>query len=157
MQEGLDAARNEAATARALERAELQKRAVVERLDFQMNEYGKLAEAIASGLSEVERRTADVVARILKPFLAEAVARQAVDELAANVARLAGAGQPTLMKIKGPERLLALLKQRLATLAIEVEFTMEAGVEVTVEAHQTTISTEIAPWAGLIASLTENG
>ena len=129
------------------ERAELQKRAVVERLDFQMNEYAKMAEAISGGLVEVEKRIADVVARILQPLVSDAVAHEIVEELVANIARVRGAGRPALMTIRGPERLLRLLKPRIAQVAIDVEFVDEGGVDVTVKSQHTTIQTELAPWA----------
>ena len=80
-QEGLDAARDEAATQRALERAEWQKRAVIERLDFQINEYAKLARVDHGGLAEVERRIAAVVARILAAFWRRRCLGTVVDEL----------------------------------------------------------------------------
>jgi hypothetical protein len=156
VQEGLDAARGEAATSRALERAELQKRAVVERLDFQMNEYARLTETIALGLGEIERRIADNVARILRPFLLVSVTSRAVEDLAANIAKLSSSGHPPLLKISGPEPLLQILKGRAAALAIEIEFTPDTQVEVHVEASHTTIATELGPWIELIHSLSES-
>ena len=155
VQEGLDAATAEAANARAQERAELQKRAVVERLDFQMNEYARLAEQIANGLIEVEGRIAEVVARLLQHFVAQAVSKQVVDELVRAIERLRGGGRPGLINIRGPERLLSALKARLADLAIDVEYAVEEGIEVTVEASPTSIRSQIAPWAELLASLAE--
>ena len=92
VQEGIDAARAEAATARAMERADIQKRAVVERVDFQMNEYAKLAEAIGQGLKDIERRIANSVEQILRPFLYATLASRAVDELVSNIQKLASAG-----------------------------------------------------------------
>jgi hypothetical protein len=156
VQEGLDAARGEAATARALERAELQKRAVVERLDFQMNEYAKLGEAISQSFAEIERRIADSVARILRPFLLVSITSRAVEDLTANLAKLSSSGHPPLLKISGPEPLLKVLKSRVADLAIEIEFTPNAQVEVKVEASHTTIATELGPWIELIQSLSED-
>jgi hypothetical protein len=155
VQEGLDAARNEAATQRAMERAELQKRAVIERLDFQVNEYAKLAEVIAQGLAEVERRIAAVTTRILQPYLAEALSRQVIDDLAARIAKLTTSGHPALMKITGPAALLTKLKSQLEPLAIEVEYQTSGGVEITVEAQHTSIQSELAPWGKLLASLGE--
>jgi hypothetical protein len=155
VQEGLDAAKEEAANARAQERAELQKHAVVERLDFQMNEYARLAEQISSGLIEIERRIADVVARLLQPFVSQAIANQVVEELATNIARLRSAGSPGLMKIRGPEALVNALKSRVADLAIDVEYVVEEGVEITVEAQPTSISSQIARWTELLATLVE--
>ena len=156
VQEGLDAARGEAATARAMERAELQKHAVVERLDFQMNEYAKLAEGISQGLAEIERRISDGVARILRPLLMVSVTSRAVGELTANIAKLSSSGHPPLLKISGPEPLLKVLKARTTALAIEIEFAPDAQIEIKVEASHTTIATELGPWLELIHSLSED-
>ena len=153
VQEGLDAARNEAATQRAMERAELQKRAMVERIDFQMNEYAKLGEAIAQGFADIEQRIAEAVARILQPFLANTVAQQAVADLAKKIAKLTTTGHPPLLKIRGPEPLLGLLKDRLAPFAVEIEFIPAGGIEVFVEAQYTSIKTEIAPWLDRLIAL----
>ena len=157
VQEGLDAGKAEAATARALERAELQKRAVIEKLDFQMNEFARLSETLSAGFAEVERRVAQAAARVLKPLLLEAVAQQIVDELAENVGRLTGAGGLALIKIKGPERLLSALKDRTAALAIDVEYVEDEGVEIQVNAQATEIRSELAAWAKLIDGIVENG
>ena len=49
VQEGLDSAHAAAASAMTQERAEAQKRAVVERIDFQMNEYAQARRDISAG------------------------------------------------------------------------------------------------------------
>jgi hypothetical protein len=159
VQAGMDAANGEAATARALERAETQRHSVVERLDFQMNEVAQLGETISNGLKEVESRIADVVARILQPLVTQAVSRKVVDELIENITRLLrNGGQTGLMKISGPEKVLSLLKKRVSQIALDVEYVSEeAEIEVTVEAQHTTIRSALAPWADLIASLGEPG
>jgi len=151
--EGMAAARAENAETRTKEEAERRRRTLAERLDFQVNEYARLADAIEAGLAEIERRIAAAAARVLAPFLTEEVANQVVDELCAHVARLCAGGSPGLMKIRGPERLLAALRQRLSALAVDVEFVAEDGVEATVEAQSTIIRTALQPWADLIASL----
>jgi hypothetical protein len=138
VQAGMDAANGEAATARALERAEVQRRSVVERLDFQMNELAQLGETISSGLREVEHRIADVVARILQPLVTQAVSRKVVDELVENITRLLrNGGQTGLMRISGPEKVLNVLRKRVS--------------------QHTTIRSAFAPWADLIASFGEPG
>jgi hypothetical protein len=157
VQEGLDAAKSEAATARALERAELQKRAVIEKLDFQMNEYARLSETLAAGFAELERRVSQSAARVLKPLLLEAVAGQIVDELSENVARLTRSGALSLIKVRGPERLLSTLKGKIEALAVDVEYLEDEGVEIVVSAQATEIRSELAPWAKLIEDIVENG
>ena len=157
VQEGLDAGKAEASTARALERADLQKRAVIEKLDFQMNEYGRLSEALKDGFADLERRVAEATARVLQPLLEQAVSRQIVEELAENVARLTRAGNLGLLKVRGPERLLSSLKSKIETLAVDVEYVEEEGVEITVSAQSTEIRSELGAWRQLIEDIVENG
>ena len=73
--------------------------------------------------------------------------------MCAHIARLRAGGSPGLIKIRGPERLLAALRDRVSSLAVDVEFVAEDGVEATIEAQHTMISSELQPWADLIASL----
>ena len=157
VQEGLDAAKAEAATARALERAEWQKRAVVEKLDFQMNEYARLSEAIHAGFAELERRVAQAAARALKPLLKEALARQIVEELAENLQRLTRSSGLGLIKVRGPQNLLSMLKSQIEALAVGVDYVEEDGVEITVAAQSTEIRTEFSAWERLIDDIVENG
>jgi hypothetical protein len=157
VQEGLDTAKAEAATARALERAELQKRAVIEKLDFQMNEYARLSEALNAGFAELERRVAQAAARVLKPLIEDTVAKQIVEELGENVARLTRAGGVGLIKARGPERLLSALKAKIEQLSVDVEYVEEENVEITVTAQATEIRSELASWARLVEDIVENG
>jgi hypothetical protein len=157
VQQGLDAGKEEAATARAMERAELQKRAVIEKLDFQMNEYARLSESIFSGFAEMERRVAQAAAQLLKPLLVEAVSRQIVDELAENVTRLTRTGGIGLLKVRGPERLLSVLKPKIQELAVDVEYVEDSGVEITVAAQSTEIRSELGSWMQLIEDIIANG
>ena len=156
VQEGIDSARAEAATARALERADLQKRAVVEKLDFQMNEYAKLHETLGAGFNELERRIAQAAAQILQPLLERDLARTIVDELAENVGRLARSGGVALLKARGPQALLSLLKSRIAPLAVEVEYVEDGSVEITVSSPTTEIRSELGAWRQLIQDIVEN-
>jgi hypothetical protein len=120
-----------------------------------MNEYARLADAITTGLNEVELRIADVVAQILKPFVNQAVSRQIIDELVEGVVRLRSGGQSGLMKIRGPERVLNALKKRVSQIAVDVEYVSDGGIEVTIEAKHTNIRSEFEPWADLITSVGE--
>lgn len=156
VQEGLDAGRSEAATARALERAEWQKRAVVEKLDFQMNEFARLSEMINTRFAELEQRTAQAVGRVLKPFLQEAVTKQILEELSQHIIRLTGTGGIDLLKISGPESLLCGLKDKITHLAVNVEYRETDDVELVVATQTTEIRSEIQPWASLIETLIES-
>lgn len=137
----------------AAERAEMQERAVMERVEFQLNEYARLEATVRSGFVEVETNVGAAVARILAPFLVKEVARHASVELVKAINLLAAGGAPGLITIRGPERVLSLLRERVADLPAEIEFVEDGGVEATVECKATRITTELKPWADLLASL----
>ena len=157
VQEGIDSAKAEAATARALERADFQKRAVVEKIDFQMNEYAKLAESLTNGFAELERRISQAAAQTLQPLLEKEVALSIIDELAENVGRLARGSGVALLKVRGPEKLLSLLKSRIGGLAVNVEYVEEEDVEIVVASSTTEIRSELGAWRALIENIVENG
>ena len=48
--------------------------------------------------------------------------------------------------------MLALLRERIADLPIEVEYVEDEGVQTVVEANATQIVAELRPWAELLAS-----
>jgi hypothetical protein len=152
--EGAAAARAEEAEAREGEIAGERERAMVAQLDFQLNEYANVAETVSAGLQEIEQRIAGAVARLIEPFVARATADRIVEALCDNIARLRVGGSPGLIKIRGPERVLAALRERVAYLAVEVEYVADHSVEVSIEADETTIHSQLQPWADLIASLT---
>jgi len=151
--DGAEAARIEDAETFEREIAGERERATVAQLDFELNEYAKLADVVSSGLQEIEQRIAEAVARIVGPLISRAAADKVIDGLCDDLARLrVGGGGPAMIKIRGPERVLAKLRERVAYLSVEVEFVAEHGVEVTIEAGETTIQSQLQPWADLIAS-----
>jgi len=152
-EEGMALARAETEERFAAERAALQEQAVMERLEFQLNEYGQLEGAIRAGFAEVETHVGAAVARILAPFLTKELVKCAVDELTKTIGRLAAGGSPGLITIRGPERVLALLRGRIADLPVEVDFVEDGAVEATVECNATRIVTELEPWTDLLGSL----
>ena len=151
--EGIALGRAEAEERFAADRAALREQAVMERLEFQLNEYAQLEATVRAGFTEVEARVGAAVARILAPFLAKEVVKYAVDELIKSIARLTAGGAAGLITIRGPERVLSLLRDRIADLPAEIAFVEDGGVEATVECNATRIVTELKPWADLLASL----
>ena len=152
-EEGILEGRAEAEERRAAERAAADEQAVTERLEFQLNEYALLESAIRSGFAQVEENVGAAVARILSPFLVKQVVKYVADELCKSIGRLCASGSPGLITIRGPERVLSLLRQRIAALPAEVDYLENDGVEAVVEANATQIATELQPWADLLASL----
>jgi hypothetical protein len=139
--------------AEAEERHAAQERALMARLEFQLNEYAQLEAAIRSGFTRVEENVGAAVARILAPFLVKQVVKYVADELCKSIGRLCSGGSPGLITIRGPERVLSLLRERIADLAAEVDYVENNSMEAVVEANVTQIVTELQPWAELLASL----
>jgi hypothetical protein len=152
--DGAIAARAEEAENIEREVAGERERATLAQLDFQINEYAQFAETVSAGLQAIEQRVAEVVARLVEPLVTRATADRIVEALCDNLARLRVGGAPGLIKIRGPERVLAALRERVAYLAVEVEYVADHGVEVSIETDETTIRSQLQPWADLIASLT---
>ena len=152
-EEGLVEGRAEAEEQHAVERAAARERAVMARLEFQLNEYAQLEAAIRSGFTRVEENIGAATTRILAPFLVKQVVKYVADELCKNIGRLCAGGSPRLITIRGPERVLSLLRERIADLPVQVDYVESDSVETVVEANVTQIVTELQPWAELLASL----
>ncbi len=153
-EEGLAEGRAEASDRHTAKLAAAHEQALMQRLEFQLNEYAKLEGAIRSGFTRIEENVGAAVTRILAPFLVKQVVKYVADELSKNIARLCAGGSPGLITIRGPERVLALLRERIADLPAEVDYVDDdKGVEAVVEAKATQIVTELRPWAELLASL----
>jgi hypothetical protein len=151
-EEGLAEGRIEAADRHTAELATARDQAETQRQEFHLNEYVELEDAIRLGLRQIEDNVGAAVTRILAPFLSQAVVKCAVDELGKAITRLCAGGSPGLIRIRGPERVLALLRGRITNLPIEVEYAEDEGLETIVEAKSTQIVAELRPWAELLAS-----
>jgi hypothetical protein len=151
-EEGLAAGRLEASDRHVAELAAAREQADTQQQAFRLNEYAEIENAIRSGLRQIEGDIGAAVTRILAPFLSQEVLNRAVDELAKAVTRISSSASPELIKIRGPARVLTLLRQRTADLPIEVEYVEDGRVETVVEANSTQIVAELRPWAELLAS-----
>jgi hypothetical protein len=151
-EEGLAEGRVEASDRHAAELAAARELAQTQQQEFRLNEYAKLEGAIRSGIKEIEDNVGGAVTRILAPFLTQQVVNRAADELAKAMARVCAGNSLGMIKIRGPERVLALLRQRIVDLPIDVEYVEDDGAETVVDANATRIVAELRPWAELLAS-----
>ena len=154
-EEGLAEGRTEASDRHAAELAAMRQETEAGRIEFERKGYAELESAIRSGLKEIEDKVGAGVTRILTPFLDKQVVQHAADELCKAIARLGAAGSPGSITIRGPERLLALLRPRIADLPVTIAYVEDKGAEVIVEAGPTQIVTALRPWAELLASLAD--
>ncbi|MDA9510325.1 hypothetical protein XI09_37900 [Bradyrhizobium sp. CCBAU 11386] len=110
------------------------------------------AVAIVSGFEtacrEIETNIASSVARILLPFLADAVRDKAIGSLVEHIAALTGNSPVPVFKITGPSELLDLVKTQLEKARrTGIEYEAAETFEVRVVADQTVIETKIAAWS----------
>jgi hypothetical protein len=151
-EQGLAEGRVEASDRYAAELAHAREQAETQEQEFRLNEYAELEDTIRSGFKQIEDNVGGAVARILAPFLSQQALGRAVDELVKATARLSAGSSPGLIRIRGPERALALLRGRIGDLPIEVEYFEDGGVETVVESNATRIVAELRPWAELLAA-----
>ncbi|TFV78709.1 hypothetical protein E4K64_05865 [Bradyrhizobium frederickii] len=110
------------------------------------------AVAIVSGFEaacrEIETNIASSVARILLPFLADAVRDKAIGSLVEQIAVLTGSSSAPAFKVTGPSELLDLVKTQLeGARRIGIEYEAAEALEVRVVADQTVIETQISVWS----------
>jgi hypothetical protein len=110
------------------------------------------AVAIVSGFEtacrEIESNIASSVARILLPFLADAVRDKAIESLVQQIAALTGNSPVPVFKVTGPRDLLDLVRTQLeASRRTGIEYEAAETSEVRVVADQTVIETQISAWS----------
>jgi hypothetical protein len=110
------------------------------------------AVAIVNGFEaacrEIETNIASSVARILLPFLADAVRDKAIGSLVEQIAALTGNSPVPVFKVTGPGELLDLVRAQLeAARRTGIEYEAAETLEVRVVADQTVIETQISAWS----------
>jgi hypothetical protein len=153
--EGLAAGRAEAAASLALERADWDEQENERRAAWQANEYARFAESIDRAMTAVEDNLAATVARILKPFLIEERVKRITESLSESLSMILSKDAPAVLKITGPEALLGVLRDKMSSHAVAVEYVAAEGLDVTVEANQTIIKSQLQAWIDHIESIGE--
>ena len=152
-EEGLAEGRVEASDRHAAELAAAREQAETQRQEFHLNEYAELEGAIPVRAYGRSRTTSEPPSpAFLRRFFRKRSSSVRWTSWPRRLPGCARAAPPGLIKIRGPERVLALLRERIVDLPIEVEYVEDEGVETVVEANATQIVAELRPWAELLAS-----
>ncbi|OAF07343.1 hypothetical protein [Bradyrhizobium neotropicale] len=107
-----------------------------------------IVNGFASACREIETNIASSVARILLPFLADAVRDKAIAALVEQISALTSNSSVPVFKITGPAELLDLVRAQLeAARRTGIEYQSADTVEIRVVADQTVIETQISTWA----------
>lgn len=100
-----------------------------------------------SACREIESNIASSVARILLPFLADAVRDNAIESLVEQISMLTSNSPVPAFRVTGPSELIDLVRTQLNLAGRSgVEYQSADTVEVRVLADQTTIETQISTW-----------
>ena len=109
------------------------------------------AATIANNVHEVgmqlEARIAGVTARILEPFISNAVQRQAVAGFVEKLSAIASDARRPALRIKGPSELIELVRSKLGARSITLELRTEPVAEVSIAVDEIVIETQVKIWA----------
>ncbi|WP_456635921.1 hypothetical protein [Bradyrhizobium sp. USDA 10063] len=107
----------------------------------------KIASDIAEAGAQLEAKIAGVTARILEPFISNAVQKQAVATFVEQLASVASDVRRPALRVTCPAELVEALRSKLAIRAIAVELRAAPVAEVSVTVDQVFLETQIKLWA----------
>jgi hypothetical protein len=106
----------------------------------------QLSAQIEGSLVRMEADLSESVARILHPFVAQALREQALAELKEALATLLTGAGGKFIRIAGPEDMLSVIETELGSRATVIEFVPSDDVEVILAAQDTTVQTQLNSW-----------
>jgi len=111
------------------------------------DQQATIADGFGAACRELEDNIGGAVARILQPFLADAVRAKAVTALVQQISALTGHSPVPVFRVSGPSDLLGLVKAELdAAGRTGIEYQPADVIEIRVVADHTVIETQIAAW-----------
>jgi hypothetical protein len=122
-----------------------------ERSRWTREEGQALAEKLASRLDEIEAKIANGTAKLLGGFLAGRLIDRATEELVSHVRTLVSGTEGKVVRITGPEDLLAALREALADAAAAIEFQPGNSPEVQIVCGNAMIESRLTPWLARLA------
>lgn len=128
------------------QRAQFAEQLAAARQEWATGAGEELANLFLAAVQELEKRVAETTARILKPFLAAELHRQAVAELQANLNMLMATDQGVSLDISGPADVLEVLRQQLSGKTASVTYTPSDDCDVRIVAGPATLETCLKSW-----------
>jgi hypothetical protein len=107
----------------------------------------KIAGDIAEAGAQLEAKIAGVTARILEPFISNAMQKQAVATFVEQLASAASDVRRPALRVTCPAELVDMLRGKLAVRSIAVELRAAPVAEVSVTVDQVFLETQIKLWA----------
>ena len=152
VRDGHASASSESAVAAEMENIRREQRELEEIRSIRAAEHAAIVEKIEAGLLGIEERVSATAARILSPYLKAECARSVARALSESLLAMFGSNAPGVMKISGPAGELEELRQRLASAPVEVVYSNDGNVDVSIQMDDTTIRTQLEKWIAAIDS-----
>ena len=127
-------------------RAEFAAQLAAERQEWATGTGEELANRLLAAVQEFEGRVAETTARILKPFLAAELHRQAIAELQASLDMLMATDSGVSLSISGPADVLEALRGQLSGKTATVTYTPSDDCDVRIVAGQAVLETRLKGW-----------
>ena len=115
----------------------------------------QLSSQISQAVESIESDLSEKVANILRPFVAEAFRQQALADFKEVLATLLSGNDARLLRVSGPEDLIAALQTRLGPSRDLIEFSPGEHVEVSVMARDTLAQTQLNAWSTKLSQALE--
>jgi hypothetical protein len=128
------------------QRAEFAAQLAAERQEWAAATGEELANRLVAAVQEFEGRVAETTARILKPFLAAGLHRQAIDELKSSLDMLMANDSGASLSISGPADVLEALRGQLAGKTATVSYTPSDDCDVRIVAGPAVLETRLKGW-----------
>jgi hypothetical protein len=106
----------------------------------------RISRHMTDALAEIETRLAGSVAKVLEPFLADAVKQKAVGDFSAAVRQALKDNPEPALQMTGPQDLLDAIAAQLGPLAKTIEFSASQSCTVSARLGPTVFETELAHW-----------
>jgi hypothetical protein len=143
---GKEAAKRELAARLEAQADAYRRELAAAREDWVRKEGARLGEQLAQGMRDIEARTADAVARILKPFLAADLRHKAVCGLVETLSLLRTSDSAAAVSVTGPADLLDAVRAGLAGKLDNVSFHPGQACDVQVTVGRTVLETRLGSW-----------
>lgn len=118
-------------------------------------ESAVLASTFTAQAEALETRLAQSLARVLQPFLAEALRQEAIGDLHATLASILADGLSGTLDVTGPADLVAALARRLDLPSGRLTVDSNGSPDVRIRTNGTVIETRLKAWGERIAALVE--
>jgi hypothetical protein len=119
-------------------------------------ESAVLASAFTVQAEALETRLAQSLARVLQPFLAEALRREAIADLHATLASILADSPSGTLDVTGPADLVAALARRLDLPSDRLTVESDGSPDLRIRTNGTVIETRLKAWGERIAALVED-